>query len=802
MSDNLYINFRSAIEWQRGDGTWVTLEDIQEVSGYSLPSSSIKLRINTDHPELSDYYISNNYIQWHVGNTDIVRGNYLDYTYYVPGMYNIFVYIQRSDGRVISLGNAAGQQDKISARIKNVISTNIYVKPTGEEGDFPVGDWQRGVYTEKSSTGQETEIFSSYIAHTYASKPTKPISITTTHSWQHYDETPNPYVVTLYASNAGLVFSKDNIRGNESAPLKTSSYDKNKYAQFQKTWRFTSDPAGLNPIDRVQTTIEKIYACKNTDGTYTICDQSQDNAEFVGTSGVDHVYYIDDSPVYEYENGAHQIYRLMFQLDTTNWPGRTSWTHLDTKSIKESPDYETTPGQMQAPQDFIRVDVHRPEIDRVVFTSTGVNTHHISKNKFQNSKIPFVVSLGDSDGNIIKDDPRFRITEGDVYVPWDTVNLDNILPGAYYVGLSSSNTIDANDIHIVYDENLSDINLYSSAAFTLSADKPVYDCVLVGAVYSEDTGVIIGTSSKFDILPNTGKHVFFKDGEEIAYGDIVADSILQENVNQHSTVVNMFKAVLGQFENLPDSAGKIIYEKIHNFTANNTDVDRCNVKALYGLAGAVNRTLQDYDINYPGSVKRIVDMLSTGIRTNIGTRNQYVEDYHKHAITDTSSNSVRYGRNIGTEPISVETYMVTAGQPLMVKELYGDNRFKIITSIVPGLVEHPGRFTNDQNLQGMWLYPLSAYEDSWNWGLTYPERNKFHDYYEFYEYIDNNTYPTSGFEQNSGMINWDATNELTSFLTLKESVSSYDDWYGQDGVIETNLQHALCKGLGIINQNS
>jgi len=98
-------------------------------------------------------------------------------------------------------------------------------------------------------------------------------------------------------------------------------------------------------------------------------------------------------------------------------------------------------------------------------------------------------------------------------------------------------------------------------------------------------------------------------------------------------------------------------------------------------------------------------------------------------------------------------------------------------------------------------YPLSSYNDDWNWGLSYPQNgvNIFSDYYDFYDYVDNKVYPLSSFSQNSGLINWDSTAEIINRSTVDESKNTFDDWFGSDGIVDANLSLALHRGLKTIN---
>lgn len=789
---NLYIPF--SVEYKTLSGTWETYRDTPLIR-YTLPSDVIQLRVNFQSERLSGMYLSEYNVQWNVGEYVVIKQPELRYNYIVPGMKDINVYIARSDGLVISRGTDEGLQNPIQVEVKNFLSTNI--RATSGEN-----------ITENQFAYSKIPLDSNsaYMITNQAGKTSPPISIYTQHTWQLYDETTNKYMVSLHADHAGKRTTPRGDRHYISAPLKTSSYFKNKYAQFQKTWRFTSDPAGMSPVDMIQIEPVKVYAKMNTDKSgYSLCDPQDPGAMFVGTSGNENVYYVDDSTGNINDNNEREVYRLMFQMDTTNWPDSVSNVHVDTKSIKQSEDYVVTPQHYQAPYDYMLMNVTPASATQLVFTSTGIQNHDISPIKFTNTSIPFVMSLADSQDNIIKHDDQIIPSHVEFVTPWDMndsriVNLSS--SPVYYVGLSSaSTTLTSSNFYIGSNSRVMQdhIDTHSSLAISLTASQPAQDVVLVGMLSSTHTGLISGVSAPFTIHPADGKDIFFKHGEEIDYGETFNSYILQENINQHSRLKQMFDAIFGNFESLPGTLGKTVYEKIHNFTQNNVDIDTCGVNALYGLADQVDHEMIKYNLSYPGGVKRLVDMLSVGIRKLVGDRKRYDDDFTDQ-IVHMSPGEYRHGRNISTQQLSTKTYMVTAGHAIVAKELYGNNIFKVTPSYITGPQNDP-HYVTSQGLNGLSSYPLSSYDNTWNWGLTFPTSNSFDDFYEFYEYVGNETFSIDSFEQSHGLINWDETNRLSTYRdTLSEQTTGYDQWYGDTGVIQTSLEHALRGGLRLFNK--
>lgn len=811
---SLYKEF--TIQYKNLSGDWkklpeqeILLEDTTNPLQYfTLSSNPLELRVDWSSPTLSALYVSENNVQWHVDNNVIVRGRDLKYSYTNTGKKSVQVYIGRSSGEVISRGNSVGEQQPIPVIVKNILGTNIEAVPN------PSVDQQDLVEDAVQSL---TDVTGATFQHkigtkmtSFAGRPSMPINILTSHTWQLYDEDIGNYGVDLYADNAGLRYTIEGVPGNNSSPLVTNTYDDNKYAQFQKSWRFTTDPEGLNPVDSITTTTENIYARKNDDSTgFVICSAHEPGAEFVGTTGTDTVYYIDDTSAFVDVSGA-QLYRLMFSLNTRGWPDKDE-QFIDTKTITQAPGHPDLPQlyQSQTSTVFINVSANDPAYMRVtpsgiispIFQGMGI--------KFQDSLIPFFTHIADVSGNIIKSHEGFEPTSYEVRIPWTVPDASTMNPGTVYVGLDSSDAAAAN-VSITTNNQLSSIPLYSTAAFVLSSDSQILNTSICCAVSSLTHGVLSGKSAPFDIYSNTGRYNFFKQNEHIDYGSIVNSYILQETINQHTTLSNIFDSVLGNFESDVTSLGKVLYEKISNFTANNTDVDVCNVRSIYSLAHQVNLELENYNFMYPGGMQRLVDVLSVGIKKLIGNRDMTTEDYVDEP-TSYEGNIVKYGRNVSDEKIDPATYLVTAGVPIIVKELFGNNFFKVIPNHIPAdpTADYydtlkPFHITQ-YNLDAMSKYPLSAYDNSWNWGLTWPTEgtNKFSDYYDFYEYfsnteIDNN--PAS-YEQVDGVIDWDNTAKLGDYKhVLTEEQPTYEEWYGESGIVEHLVEYTLQRGLNLIDK--
>jgi len=795
-------------------GTWADVGNDNEfiTPYYTLSSNPVELKVDLKDESVTDLFLSEHTIQWRYGADQIFRGPVFSRVYDRPGKDNIQVYIARSDGTVVSRGDINQISNPVVVTVRNILGTNVFINPVS--GNFELIEEE--LPPEMISDGVVPQTFT--VAHLTAGEISMPLQIATSHTWQLYNDIDRPNKVTLYADMAGMrhIYNADGEivnRATETAPLKTTAYENNKYAQFQKTWRYTSDSQGLNPIDHVYTDTTRLYVRKKSDNTgYEFCDSTDVNAEFVGTSGTSTVYYTDDSRSLVYDDGDLHGYRLLAQLDTTGWPDLFSKEVINTKTYNSDPNKLKTPQIFQATYDKLTVDVAALPPEKIIFTSSGISTEvfNISKNKFQNTDIPVVFSFATNNNTIVKDvsamDPNVVLVNQDyftvsnmVVLPMGTYppNPSALVEDTYYVGLSSNSPLNDADFTITYNHTLSAINTYSSLGLIVNSNVELDKVRVVGAVKSSAYGFLTGESAVFSIHSETGKHLFFKYGEDIDYGEVMNSYVLQENINQHDKLEVMINSIFGTFSDLPTVLGKVLNEKIRNFVANTADVDKCSLQALYGLADEVEYEFENYNFSYPGGVKRLVDNLSVGIRQLVGDRDRYDDDFTKFAIY-TDDGSVKFGKNLGTQ-INTDTYVVSAGVPLVAKEIYGNNYIKIIPSCIPSSDVSDPNYTTQYNINGLSAYPISQYETSWNWGLTYPSVNSFDNYYEFYTYIDNSTYPLSSFEQSSGTIDWDNTAKLSKYKdTLQESVDTYNNWWGKHQKVENMIEFSLRKGLQIL----
>ena len=76
---------------------------------------------------------------------------------------------------------------------------------------------------------------------------------------------------------------------------------------------------------------------------------------------------------------------------------------------------------------------------------------------------------------------------------------------------------------------------------------------------------------------------------------------------------NFLGSIYGKYPFKHDDVGVKMYEKIANYVSNISDVDYCNIQELYNLATMVGINLQDFNLNYPEEIQRVINFTSVNL---------------------------------------------------------------------------------------------------------------------------------------------------------------------------------------------
>jgi hypothetical protein len=305
---------------------------------------------------------------------------------------------------------------------------------------------------------------------------------------------------------------------------------------------------------------------------------------------------------------------------------------------------------------------------------------------------------------------------------------------------------------------------------------------------------LIGYSSVFNINNKSGTYNISKINENHDQSATIKSYATQPWMSdQHNLWDEAVKSIVGDGDSEPTGLGKQVYERIANFTNNNTDIDECTIDNIHNHALLYDVDLQYYNLNYPPTLKRLLDLCSIKHSRLFGTVDYATENYDMY--TDYTIPDTR--ENLGRE-MDIHTATITPGQKIVAYERFSKIYTPItVTKPTSGNLDQYNNLVDvstDNNLykEGE-PFPLSAYNVFWQWDLVAPVTVKgvnITDYYAFYTFNEST-------ELNfvEGVIDWD---NPKTFLT--PTLSSFDTWQQDKGILDNILEHQLRVGLDLFNE--
>jgi hypothetical protein len=259
-------------------------------------------------------------------------------------------------------------------------------------------------------------------------------------------------------------------------------------------------------------------------------------------------------------------------------------------------------------------------------------------------------------------------------------------------------------------------------------------------------------------------------------------------LDKGDSVFKLIGTFVGTLSSNPNYLGKLIYERISNFSDNIANIDTCNVsilKSMYDMLDETYYTFGNANVSYPAELKRLIDIFSIKFSRLKGSRNKFAENfdskgYFNDKIIENGGTPI-YGLNKGKE-LNFFTSVLTAGTNIVAFEKFSETYSLLNTN----LSVTSASLTYIDPIKR--TYALSGLNSGWGWDLVLPEivnTNLIPRYYSFYEYL-------TGFnnDQTEGIINWADQN-----TTIPEDIVDKEQW---DIIKENIINYALAKGLGII----
>lgn len=505
-----------------------------------------------------------------------------------------------------------------------------------------------------------------------------------------------------------------------------------KWSHLKPQWRFLdSEGERVDSIQPKQADVVTLIKNGTAALSATPFDPNISSTLNVGVSGFVDFYYVDDMP-------GEVI--LHATLDTAQYNNPYDKEYVNTvPSYANSTLTLTTNYTVSGSQPYqLRID------------SNGIPTFTLEGTKWQFMLMPYVITIVDSEGYALRNYPLTN-AHGDAYPINRSLVSINSAGVIFEIPIANFQRYDENgfDVGGHYEGFLQPL---SSIGFT-----QLYATVTMAT--SAGLISLTGASVPFDIVSYNDVYDIRKFNEDFDMAATIKSYALQETIARNTVLFDGFIGqIVGDADSPPEDIGKSTYEKISNYVDNHSDIDKCNIDKLYSICQELGIPIDNYNLDYPANLKRILNILSISYSRLKGSREKFSRDFIRTPTIDSAT-------NLGSE-LTTNTYQITAGTDIVIHEKFTDAYELFLT--VP--------------LSGADIYPL--------WSLSaFNLKTPLDTYYDFFAYISGYTDT-----QVEGVINWGS-----SGTTLTEGVSSIDVWLGQSGSIDAILDYQLRRGLELIN---
>ena len=283
-----------------------------------------------------------------------------------------------------------------------------------------------------------------------------------------------------------------------------------------------------------------------------------------------------------------------------------------------------------------------------------------------------------------------------------------------------------------------------------------------------------GISTPFKIYDIDNSYTIAKVNEEFDYAEYMKSLALPEILSQNEKMFDEFIAALvGDGNPTKESLGRVAYERIANFVQTHGDFETSEIDQLLSFAQQLSVPARTYGDGFPTEINRLLSLFSIP----------------KHKLRGQIAYDSDISNNIG--PILDESSYITAGQYIFVK----DRRYDTYQLVSVAPLSSGNLLIDIENEEGILTFDGYSIELP-SLAITYQLssiqidglRTPLFDNYYFFEYNEEQI----GYK--GSIINWDS-----DFTTIDYTLSSYEDWYGDNGLVETMFNNILTKRLIIDN---
>ena len=399
--------------------------------------------------------------------------------------------------------------------------------------------------------------------------------------------------------------------------------------------------------------------------------------------------------------------------------------------------------------------------------------------QYKGVSIPFILTPKNNDNYAVKalsstPNPYFKVLSSSHSLAHPLC----VVPSTYYTIRSISHLISTFSTDFWYrglftfNDNISS----SPTLLTLSASNN----------YSFGGTITALTGASFLSCFPKNYYDLYKHNEDFDFEGMIKDLRFQEILVDRNVFFSDFiGSIFGSVSSSHTLLGKKVYEKIFNFVQNNSDIDTCDVNSLLNLSHMADQyglVFNETKLRSPAQIKRTIDLLSASYNRFRGTKNKFNENFADRGRVDKTT----YGKNISSADINTLTYVITAGTPIVAKERFSNDFYKLNTyQPLSGTITLRDGSTNQ--------FSLSEIESGkyWGWPLILPEvydistAEKYYSFHEYNSHIDGTIVdgiidfvnpqtrvgfdtPLSSLEGNNNIFDRIITNTLFSSLSLFE----------------------------------
>jgi hypothetical protein len=454
-------------------------------------------------------------------------------------------------------------------------------------------------------------------------------------------------------------------------------------------------------------------------------------------------YYIDNTP---------SNVTIIATLETSGLPLSSDNYEIDLPSYSNSLIY-----------DEVEYEVLSNTFNNLKITQDGKNS--IDVFKWTKTNIPFVITLHPESSSqsintniygLTSFDPiLFNLPQGN-----NTINLQLSVQNLNF------ENVKWNQSDSIYISSLDELSFNSGGFYKgyFISEQSISSTKIL-AYY----GSSIGESNEFQIKDFERPYELRRFNESWDTAATMKSFALAEHTFENPIFFDNFLEVsVGGLNPNYQSLGRRFYERIANFVKNNSDIDVCNLNQLYSLHDEIDTPIDDYRLSYPSEIRRLVDIMSLKKEKILGgfckcNRNFFSKANkcyfcgHFHSL------------NRAEQAMSPNTYVISANVPFVIENIYTKKQAYQYDLLYP----------ISQDMNGLQTGVMSSFSNiSWLTSANYLK-------YNVYDFI-----PDYCETQLEGVVNWS-----DSFTTLLSAVSTYNDLYKNNGVLEEVFNFEIHRGL-------